>query len=55
MNNTDLQNISDVIAGKKAINVEAAIPVQSILILSLGVFLAVLFAVMLANNLSSSQ
>lgn len=53
MNNTDIQNISDIIAGKKAINVE--IPAQNILMLAIAIFLSVLLAVMIANTLSNGK
>lgn len=48
--NTDLQNLSDLIAGKTAIQVD--VPTSTIIYFSIGIFVAVLLAVILANQIS---
>lgn len=50
MNSVDLQNISDLIAGKTAI--KSQIETQSLVFLSLGIFLAVLLGVIIANEIT---
>ncbi len=46
----DTKNISNLLSGKTALQVE--IPIQNIIYLSLGIFVSVLFAVIIANHVS---